>query len=253
MEQVTDTFMHSNKTAIIIPARYGSTRLEGKPLIEVKRKTIIQWVYEKANQSKLADEVIVATDNDKIFNTVKAFGGNVQMTSPDHQSGSDRIAEIAQNNPEFDIIVNVQGDEPLISPESIDASIKALQDEKADISTLIRKLDNDEEINNPNTVKAVIDNENFALYFSRCPIPYPRNKKNATYYGHIGLYAYKRDSLLKMISLAQSNLEKIESLEQLRALQNGMKIKTVKVGYKPIGIDTKEDIDAFKKYLDENL
>lgn len=215
------------KTAIIIPARYGSSRLEGKPLIEVNGKPVIQWVYEKAKQAKLADIIIVATDDERIFNAVKAFGGEVEMTSADHKCGSDRIREVVERHPEISYIVNLQGDEPLIKPESIDAVAKNVQeDEKADISTLIRVLKDKEEIENPNLVKCVIDNNGFALYFSRSKIPYERNTGVATFYGHLGIYGYKREALLKMTSLPQTPLEKTESLEQLRALENGMKIKT---------------------------
>lgn len=245
-----DTYMQSNKTAIIIPARYGSTRLPGKPLIKIKNKTIIEWVYEKASQSKFADKVIVATDDVRIFNAVKEFGGIVEMTSSGHQSGSDRIAEIIRKNPDIEIAVNVQGDEPLITPESIDEAIKLLKyDDKAEISTLIREVTEEEEINNPNIVKVVFDNNNYALYFSRSPIPYERNRNITKIYAHIGLYAYRRNSLIKMTELSQSSLEKAESLEQLRALQNGMKIKVIPVNYKPIGIDTPEDLEKFKSYL----
>lgn len=255
------------KVAIIIPARYASTRLPGKPLIMIKDKTIIQWVYERACQSKLAQEVIVATDNEKIYNAVKDFGGHVKMTASSHQSGSDRIAEIAGENPELEIIVNVQGDEPLITSESIDEAVNALiTDKNADISTLIREIKNKEEILNTNIVKVVTDNSGKALYFSRAAIPYirnqiatsqptdaPRNDDYIKFYAHIGLYAYRRESLLKMTQLEQTNLEKAECLEQLRALQNGMTIKTVEVDYKPIGIDTPEDVEEFKRYLQSKL
>lgn len=249
-----EKFMQSNKIAIIIPARYGSTRLPGKPLIKINEKPIIQWVYEKAIQSKYAGQVIVATDDERIFDTVKGFGGNVQMTSAEHQSGSDRIAEIIDKNPEIEIAVNVQGDEPLIKPESIDSSIELLlNDKNADIATLIRVIDDNEEVKNPNVVKAVIDNNGKALYFSRAAIPYERTQKEAVFYAHIGLYAYRRESLLQMTKLPQSMLEKAECLEQLRALQNGMTIKTAVVDYKPVGIDTKEDLIHFQGVLDSQV
>lgn len=243
-----------SKTAIIIPARYGSSRLEGKPLIEVNGKPIIQWVYEKAQQAKLADIIIVATDDERIFNAVKAFGGNVEMTSADHKCGSDRIREVAERHPEISYIVNLQGDEPLIKPESIDAVARNVQeDDKADISTLIRVLKDEEEINNPNLVKCVIDNNGYALYFSRSKIPYERNTGIATFYGHLGIYGYKREALIKMTSLPQTPLEKTESLEQLRALENGMKIKTSIVDFVPVGIDTKEDLEKFKQIIANKL
>ncbi len=234
------------KTSIIIPARYASTRLPGKPLIEINGKTIIRWVYEKASKAKLADEVIVATDDEKIFDEVKKFGGLVKMTSTEHQSGSDRIAEIVTADSDIEIAVNVQGDEPLINPASIDKAIEAIKTTDADISTLIRVIEEEDEIQNPNVVKAVVDNSGMAMYFSRSGIPYQRVKGKSPVYAHIGLYAYKSKSLLKMTQLPQSSLEMAESLEQLRALQNGMKIMTVVVDYSPIGIDTKEDVEKFR-------
>ena len=243
-----------SKTAIIIPARYGSSRLEGKPLIEVNGKPIIQWVYEKAQQAKLADMIIVATDDERIFNAVKAFGGDVEMTSASHKCGSDRIREVAERHPEISYIVNLQGDEPLIKPESIDAVAKNVQeDENADISTLIRVLTDEVEINNPNLVKCVVDNNGYALYFSRSKIPFERNSGIATFYGHLGIYGYKREALMKMTSLPQTPLERIESLEQLRALENGMKIKTSVVDFVPVGIDTKEDLEKFKEIISQKL
>lgn len=243
-----------NNTAIIIPARYGSSRLEGKPLLKVCEKPVIQWVYEKAQQAKLADMIIVATDDERIFNAVKAFGGEVEMTSVNHKCGSDRIREVAERHPEIAYIVNLQGDEPLIKPESIDAVARNVQeDDKADISTLIRVLTDEEEINNPNLVKCVVDNNGYALYFSRSKIPYERNKNVATFYGHLGIYGYKRDALMKMTSLPQTPLEKTESLEQLRAIENGMKIKTSVVDFVPVGIDTAEDLEKFKQIVAQKL
>lgn len=243
-----------NKTAIIIPARYGSSRLEGKPLLKVCEKPVIQWVYEKAQQAKLADMIIVATDDERIFNAVKAFDGEVEMTSVNHKCGSDRIREVAERHPEIAYIVNLQGDEPLIKPESIDAVARNVQeDDKADISTLIRVLTDEEEINNPNLVKCVVDNNGYALYFSRSKIPYERNKNVATFYGHLGIYGYKRDALMKMTSLPQTPLEKTESLEQLRAIENGMKIKTSVVDFVPVGIDTAEDLEKFKQIVAQKL
>ena len=239
-----------SKTAIIIPSRYASTRLHAKPLIEVQGKPIIQWVYEKASAVKQADDVIVATDHEAIYDCVKNFGGNVEMTRVDHKCGSDRIAEVASRHPEMDYIVNLQGDEPMITPESIDSVISALKTgENADISTLLRIIEDKDELENPNLVKCVVDNNNFALYFSRSKIPYERNMGEAVFYAHIGLYGYKRDALFKMTSLKQTMLEKTESLEQLRALQSGMKIITSVVDFKPVGIDTQEDVDEFEKRI----
>ncbi len=238
------------KTAIIIPARYGSSRLEGKPLIEVKGKPIIQWVYEKAQQAKLADMIIVATDDKRIYDAVKAFGGEVEMTSENHKSGSDRIREVVDRHPEISFIVNLQGDEPMIKPEAVDSVIENVKsDDNADISTLIRVLTDEEEINNPNLVKCVTDVNGYALYFSRSKIPYERNFGVATFYGHLGIYGYKREALIKMTELPQTPLEKTESLEQLRALENGMRIKTSVVDFKPVGIDTLQDLEEFKNLV----
>lgn len=243
-----------SKTAIIIPARYGSSRLEGKPLLKVLEKPIIQWVYEKAKQSKLADMVIVATDDERIFNCVKSFGGDAEMTSVNHKCGSDRIMEVVSRHPEIDYICNLQGDEPLIEPKSIDLVIKNVQDDdKADISTLIRELKTEEEIINPNLVKCVTDKYGFALYFSRSKIPFERNSGIAKFYGHLGIYGYKRKALEAMTTLAQTPLEKTESLEQLRAIENGMKIKTTVVDFVPVGIDTIEDFEKFKQIAEEKI
>lgn len=237
------------KTAIIIPARYGSSRLEGKPLIEVLDKPIIQWVYEKAQQAKLADIIIVATDDQRIYDAVKSFGGNVEMTSPEHKCGSDRIKEVVMRHPEISYVVNLQGDEPLIKPGSIDAVAKNVKEDKlADISTLIRKI-TPEEAENPNLVKCVVDNLGFAMYFSRSKIPFERNVGKSDFYGHLGIYGYKRDALIRMTELPQSSCEMSESLEQLRALQNGMKIKTSVVDFIPVGIDTIEDLEKFKSII----
>ncbi|MEE3349063.1 MAG: 3-deoxy-manno-octulosonate cytidylyltransferase [Candidatus Gastranaerophilaceae bacterium] len=238
------------KTAIIIPARYGSSRLEGKPLIEVKGKPIIQWVYEKAQLAKLADMIIVATDDKRIYDAVKSFGGEVEMTSTNHKCGSDRIREVIDRHPEISYIVNLQGDEPMIKSEAVDKVIENLKtDNKTDISTLIRILTDEEEINNPNLVKCVTDIYGYALYFSRSKIPFERNLCAGNFYGHLGIYGYKREALIKMTELAQTPLEKTESLEQLRALENGMKIKTSVVDFVPVGIDTLEDLNRFKNLV----
>ena len=243
-----------SKTAIIIPARYGSSRLEGKPLLKVAGKPIIQWVYEKAQQAKLADMIIVATDDKRIYDAVKAFGGEVEMTSVNHKCGSDRIREVVERHNEISFIVNLQGDEPLIEPSAIDEVIKNVKDDDlADISTLIRVLHDEKEINNPNLVKWVKDQNGFALYFSRSKIPFERNSIDGNFYGHLGIYGYKRDALIKMTSMAQTPLEKTESLEQLRALENGMKIKTSVVDFVPVGIDTAEDLEKFKQIIAERI
>lgn len=241
-----------SKTAIIIPARYSSKRLNAKPLIEVNGKTIIQWVWEKAKQVSSADMVIIATDNKEIYNVAKYFGAEVEMTSENHQSGSDRIVEVATKYPEIEYIVNLQGDEPMINPDCIEEVIKQIKENpEADIATLVTFVRADDDLEDPNMVKCVFNNDGYALYFSRSKIPYERNYEEATFYKHIGLYAYKRDSLFKMSKLEQPGIEKAESLEQLRALYYGMKIKTTVVDYDSVGIDTIEDLNAFKKLVEK--
>lgn len=243
----------TGQTAIIIPARYGSSRLKGKPLIVVHDKPIIQWVFEKAVKATLADRVIVATDNNEIYETALMFGAEAEMTSDTHNSGSDRIAEVVERHLEIEYIVNLQGDEPLIQSDSIDEVIKGVKnDPTADISTLVRVLKDKKEIENPNCVKCVRDNEGYAMYFSRSKIPYERNEGIAKIYGHLGIYGYKRDALLRMTQLPQSTLELVESLEQLRALQSGMKIKTSVVDFTPVGIDTVDDLEKFKKIIQQS-
>ncbi|WP_297091949.1 3-deoxy-manno-octulosonate cytidylyltransferase [uncultured Draconibacterium sp.] len=234
----------------IIPARYQSTRFPGKPLAIIKDKPMIQWVYE--NASKALPYVCVATDDDRIYTTVKAFGGEVVKTLPSHQSGTDRCAEaalkIAQSRT-FDVVINIQGDEPFINPEQINL-LKSCFKEEVDIATLVKKIDTEEELFNPNRPKVVLNNKHFALYFSRSPIPYVRGEKNKNwiknhccFWSHIGMYAFKTDVLQEITKLAQGKLELAESLEQLRWLENGYKIKTAETTYQTIGIDTPEDLD----------
>ena len=239
-----------SKTAIIIPARYNSKRLQGKPLLKVCNKPIIQWVWERAKEVKSADMVIIATDNQEIFDCCKSFGADVEMTSENHKCGSDRIVEVAQKYPEIEYIINLQGDEPMINPDCVEKVIKLVKEDKtADISTLLAEI-KDEDLDDPNMVKCVTDINGFALYFSRSKIPYERNKDVAKFYKHIGIYGYKRDSLFKMTKFPQPDIEKAESLEQLRALYNGMKIKTAVVEYNSIGIDTIEDYEKFKSIVE---
>ena len=239
-----------SKTARIIPARYGSKRLQGKPLLKVCNKPIIQWVWEKAIQVKSADIVIIATDNKEIYDCAKSFGANVEMTSEHHKCGSDRIVEVAEKYPEFSYIINLQGDEPMINTSCVEEVIKLLkEDNNADISTLVSEIKN-EDVDDPNMVKCVKDINGYAMYFSRSKIPYERNMGIAKFYKHIGLYGYKREALFKMTKFPQPEIEQAESLEQLRALYNGMKIKTSVVEYNAIGIDTIEDFNAFKKLVE---
>lgn len=241
-----------NQIAVIIPARYGSSRLEGKPLLRVNNKPIIQWVWEKAKTCPSIDRVIVATDDERIFNACKEFGAEVEMTSVNHKSGSDRIAEVASRHEEIGYIINLQGDEPLIEQENIELVIKGvLEDDKTDISTLVREIEDEDEINNPNLVKCVFDFNNYAMYFSRSKIPFERNAGKSKFYGHLGIYGYKKEALFKMTKLPQTPYEQSESLEQLRALQNGMKIKVAIVNNVPVGIDTQEDFEKFKRMVEK--
>ena len=238
-----------NKTAIIIPARLNSTRLKNKLLLEVNSKPIIQWVYESAKKSKLSKRVIIATDSEEIYGKAQNFGAEVEMTSAEHKSGSDRIAEVAKRHPEFEYILNMQGGEPQITPDVIDLALELIQNTSCDISTLVREIKDTGQIQSPNCVKCVFDKNFNALYFSRYPVPYPRNNEFAKYYAHIGMYGYKKESLLKMTSYPQADIEKTESLEQLRALYNGMNIKVAITDLNPTGIDTIEDYNKFKSLM----
>ncbi|MGB9695759.1 MAG: 3-deoxy-manno-octulosonate cytidylyltransferase [Ignavibacteria bacterium] len=228
----------------VIPARYKSTRLPFKPLIQIKGKPIIQWVYENASKSRFLDTVIVATDHRKILDCVYNFGGKAVMTSKAHKSGTDRVYEVAQNlNPL--IVINIQGDEPFIDYRNIDKVIRFLLGNRHyDVATLIFKINqNAEEISrNPNIVKVVVDKEFNALYFSRSPIPYNRNKEPIYYYKHIGLYGYRMSFLKRFVDMKSSFLENAESLEQLRILENGFKIKALLTKIDSFSIDTKEEL-----------
>lgn len=233
------------KVLCVIPARYASTRLPGKPLSMIAGKTMIQHVYERACQAQMPDEVIVATDNELVEKAVAAFGGKAVMTSPDHPSGTDRLAEVALMYPDVDVIVNVQGDEPMIPPEVIDNLAKAFEAD-AELNMATMKVAMDEaDYDNPAAVKVVTDLNGYALYFSRSLMPYPRNKPEGyKVYKHVGIYAYRRNFLLKYAALQPTPLEKAESLEQLRALENGYKIKVLESAFKGIGVDTPEDLAA---------
>lgn len=227
----------------VIPARYSSTRLPGKPLADIAGKPMIQHVYERARLAICPDEVLVATDHPEVYKAVQAFGGKAVMTSPDHPTGTDRLAEVAAAFPEVDVIVNVQGDEPLIAPGVIDQLAGAFQDApELSMATLMTEMA-EAEYHTPSVVKVVTDLAGYALYFSRSLIPYPRNRTDAYgVYKHVGIYAYRRDFLLTFAKLAPTPLEKAESLEQLRALEHGHKIKVLKTDFQSIGIDTPEDL-----------
>jgi len=235
----------------VIPARLASSRLEAKLLKDLGGKTVLQRTYEQALKAKLVNRVIIATDSEIIYQEAESFKADVEMTSADHQSGSDRIAELANNNQGWDLIVNVQGDEPFISPGDIDKAIEPfLHDPLLEMTSLYHLITNEDDINNPNNVKVVTDANNDALYFSRAAVPFKRDiSAPVAFKKHIGLYAYRREALLRLTRLPQSELEKTEKLEQLRALESGIKIKMLEVESAPIGIDTEEDYQKALKLL----
>lgn len=238
----------------IIPARYASTRFPGKPLVDIGGKTMIQRVYDQV--SKVINDVYVATDDERIFDKVRSFGGKVIMTSDAHRSGTDRCYEAFTKLEDwFDVVINVQGDEPFIQPEQIEALKNCFADDETQIATLVKKItdkDGVEVLFNPNTPKVVIDKQNNALYFSRSPIPYKRgsDEKNwmaeHDYYKHVGVYAYRSEVLSQIVQMPPSKLELAESLEQLRWLENGLKIKAGFTEVETVGIDTPEDLEKTK-------
>ena len=238
----------------IIPARYASTRFPGKPLAILGGKTVIERVYEKV--SSVLNDCYVATDDQRIADAVEAFGGRVVMTSADHKSGTDRIAEaIEKIGGDFDVVVNVQGDEPFIHPEQIVTLCHCFDDPETQIATLGKPFESIEAAENPNSPKIVVDNRGFALYFSRSIIPFVRGVARQEWLDHypflkhLGLYAYRREVLLAVTRLPQSSLEKAESLEQLRWLQNGYRIRVGTTHQETVGIDTPEDLERAEKYL----
>jgi 3-deoxy-manno-octulosonate cytidylyltransferase (CMP-KDO synthetase) len=240
----------------VIPSRYGSERLPGKPLIDIGGKPMIQHVYERASEAALVDEVLVATDDQRIADVVHAFGGAAVVTPSDIKSGTDRIAFVSRSLRGADIIVNVQGDEPLIPPAMIDEAVQPLlQDRSITTGTLIRKIDKEADLFNPSIPKVVVDDEGTCLYFSRSPIPHVRDAampdwlSRHTYYRHIGLYVFRRDFLLRFATLPQTPLEIAERLEQLRILEHGFQIKAVVTSYDSVSVDTPEDLDRVRKMV----
>lgn len=237
----------------IIPARYSSTRFPGKPLVEIDGKPMIQRVYEQASKAKILSKVVVATDDERIFDCVKQFG-EVVLTGSHHQSGTDRCAEVLSKIGEFqtDIVVNIQGDEPFIHPEQIDLLANCFHDAETQIATLAKKLTRHEDLFNPNIPKIIFNKNNEAIYFSRSVIPYFRGLeekewfKRFIYYKHIGIYAYRGDVLKTITQLPQSSFELAESLEQLRWVENGYKIKVAVTDYESVSIDTPEDLKKMK-------
>ncbi|CAG5069476.1 3-deoxy-manno-octulosonate cytidylyltransferase [Dyadobacter sp. CECT 9623] len=240
----------------IIPARYASTRFPAKALVDIGGKSMIQRVYEQSSKATKLDQVVVATDDERIQEHVKAFGGMVVMTSPDHQSGTDRCYEaLLKIEGTFDYVINIQGDEPFISPEPIDHLAQVL-DQKTELATLVKVIDQKDILFNPNVPKAVLNKKNEVMYFSRQTIPYLRNAEKEqwldthTFYKHIGIYAYRTDVLAEITKLPVSALEKAEALEQLRWLENGYAIKAVITSDDSHGVDTPDDLDRVtKKFL----
>lgn len=233
------------KVIAMIPARYEASRFPGKLLKDLAGKTVILRTYEASKKSKLFDEVYVVTDSDLIFNEIISNGGKAIMSVKEHESGSDRIAEAVENL-NVDIVVNVQGDEPFTKKEPLFNLLEVFKsDTKKEISiaSLMIEMKDEKEINNPNNVKVVIDEQNFAMYFSRSPIPYPREKSTAIYYKHIGVYAFRKEALLKFTELPINRLEATEKLENLRFIANGLKVKMVETDQIAIGIDTPEDLE----------
>jgi 3-deoxy-manno-octulosonate cytidylyltransferase (CMP-KDO synthetase) len=239
----------------VIPARYASTRFPAKPLVDIAGKSMIQRVYEQVKKSSLISRVVVATDNQQIFDHVQKFGGSVCMTRESHVSGTDRCYEALTLQKEtFAYVINIQGDEPFIQPEQIDL-LAALLGGKTEIATLVKKIEDSDQLFNPNVVKAVLSEKGEALYFSRSTVPHIRNTPESewlskhNFYKHIGMYAYRADILKQLTTLPVSSLEKAESLEQLRWLENGFRIKIAKTNTETIGIDTPEDLEKALAHL----
>ena len=232
----------------IIPARYASTRFPGKPLVDIGGKSMIRRVYEQAAKAGRLSNIIVATDDQRIFDHVTSFGGKVRMTSAEHQSGTDRCAEVASSYPESDVFINIQGDEPFIDPRQIDLLCECFSDSQVNLATLVKKIDSEAELMSPNTPKVVFDNNNQAIYFSRTPIPFVRDQApqywldHQLYYKHIGIYGYRRQALDLITKLRVSPLERAEALEQLRWIENGFRIKVAVTKIESISIDTPSDL-----------
>ncbi|MDY6318209.1 MAG: 3-deoxy-manno-octulosonate cytidylyltransferase [Prevotella sp.] len=246
--------MEINEFIGIIPARYSSTRFPGKPLSILGGKPVIQRVYEQT--SKVLNNVCVATDDERIYNKVIEFGGNAVMTRADHKSGTDRIAEAYEKiGKPYKVVINIQGDEPFIHPEQIESVMACFDDKDVEIATLGKRFTSMEAVQNPNSPKIVVDNRGFAMYFSRSVIPFVRGVEEGEWLGrypflkHLGLYAYRVDVLKAITALPQSSLEKAESLEQLRWLQNGFRIKVAETEFETVGIDTPEDLKRAEELL----
>jgi 3-deoxy-manno-octulosonate cytidylyltransferase (CMP-KDO synthetase) len=244
--------MSSGKVVVVIPARYGSTRLPGKPLLSLAGQPMIQRVYERAKLAQKVDQVIVATDDERIVQAVTSFGGEARMTRAEHRTGTERVAEVAAHV-DGEIFVNVQGDEPLIDPVAIDTAVETLAvGGEAPVGTVATPIKNPGEIMDPNVVKVVLDFEDNALYFSRAPIPWVRDTAiniQVRHMKHLGLYAFRREALLEYPTLPQGELERIEQLEQLRWMENGTKIRVAEVEHDAVSVDVPEDVARVEKLL----
>ncbi len=237
------------RTLGVIPARYGAQRFPGKPLALIAGRSLVHRVYDRATRAKRLDKVIVATDDTRILEAVEKFGGDAMLTSADCATGTDRIAEVARAY-ESEFVVNIQGDEPLLRPEMIDQLVEGIQNDPAcRMATLARKIESPEVLTNPNVVKVVIAGTGNALYFSRSVIPYARDGGEVTRYKHLGIYAFRREFLLEYVRWPQTDLEKTEKLEQLRALDNGVAIKVLVTPYDSIGVDTPADVKLVEEIL----
>jgi len=237
------------RVAVVIPSRYGATRLPGKPLAEIDGRPMIWYVWDKAMRAKVPSRVVVATDDERIASVVRGFGGEAVMTSPDCASGTDRVAEAARGMDEG-IFINLQGDEPLMDPSVIDAvAMPLVTDPDVLMSTAALPGDDPSEYARPSVVKVVVDAKGDALYFSRAPIPHYRDEGKGPYRKHLGIYGYRREFLFRVAALAPSPLEEAERLEQLRVLQAGHRIRVVDVGHDSVGVDTPEDLKAVEERL----
>lgn len=238
------------KILAVIPARYASSRFPGKALATLENRSMLEHVYERATLSRYLTAIVIATDDQRIYNEARRFGARVEMTRDDHVSGTDRVAEVASALEDYDLVVNIQGDEPLIDPTAIDTALMPLVEEPAiPMGTLKKRIEDPREISDPNVVKVVTDRFENAIYFSRSTIPYPRSieeARAATHFKHIGLYVYRRDFLLRYSDLPVGPLESSERLEQLRALENGFKIRVVETEYESLGVDTPEDLERVR-------
>jgi 3-deoxy-manno-octulosonate cytidylyltransferase (CMP-KDO synthetase) len=234
----------------VIPARYASSRFPGKALAKVDSRTMLEHVYERVSLARYLGAVIIATDDQRIQEAAGKFGARVKMTREDHVSGTDRVAEVASAFEDFELIVNIQGDEPLIDPNAIDAAVLPLLEEPAiPMGTLKKRIEDPREIGDPNVVKVVTDRFENAIYFSRSAIPYSRDPDGLAHYKHIGLYVYRRKFLLRYSELPMGPLERAERLEQLRALENGFRIRVVETDYESFGVDTPADLERVRRMI----